>query len=104
MAGQQAPLPIIGETVGHLAGPAEHLDAVFLVPAADDIPGHVREQQELLAWVPEGTLGEQKAGGHLHHLGFCVNDPLHAGIADDNAHPVFPAPLSSTERSPTYDT
>ena len=68
LTGDEASLGVIGEAVCHTARSAPVLHAVRLVPAADDVSGHVAEEEVALR-VPDGTLGPTKTRSQLLHLG-----------------------------------
>src|SRR5262249_19634663 len=78
--GEQAPLPVVGEAIGHVRGPSKGGDAVRSRPAAQVVARHVAEQEEPARGVPDWPLGEAEAGtedveGSAHLLTGCPGVP-----------------------------
>src|SRR5690606_34363905 len=74
----------------------------LIIPAANDIAGHIREQEKLILRVPEGPLGKKEACSHLCDLSVRRNNLRHSSIADVDGHFFASARIFATERSPTY--
>lgn len=62
LAGEDAPLKIVGIAVGFVAWLAEHGNTILLAPAIQRIPGDIGEREMLLDRMPDRTFGELKIG------------------------------------------
>src|SRR5262245_66534326 len=102
LAGDQSPLVIGSEAVGHVAGFAEDAHTGTRAPAVDAVARNVAEQQALLLRVPQRAFGEAEAGSHLLALDGRTHQRGEPRIAYLECHslPVFLS--SATVVPPTY--
>src|SRR5207247_4345394 len=100
LAREQAPLPVPGEPVGHVARLAVGADAVPRRPPPEMIAWHVAPEQVVFRRMPQRALGEQAASGDPLERDVGPDDLGEARVPDRDAHCFIRSPgLPATYQS-----